>query len=729
MNILSITSMTAVIASVFLGSVVLGHNPRNRQSQLFFWLCLAAGYYALFAFGIYTATNRETAALWLRAGEAWPVFISLLMHFCLVFTEKKHMPGRTQVLVMTYLLPAPIFALLCEGSFIRAELAKESWGWSYSTQSSPAHTTYLIMISAMALAAISLCLHHWWRTRDRRKRHQARLIVVGLFIPVFVGLLTDGFMPHFGIKGPSLTNLAVVVGFAFIGLAIWRYGFFVLNPAAAAQSIIDTIPDALLLIDGTRNIAKVNPAVTTLLGYTHDELIGTPLAALLEDTTLHQWAQEPTREIHKIGSTLRRKDGSMIQVALSLSPIQQSDGSILGTVCVGHDLTIEKKLDHERMNLEQQLFQSRKLEAIGQLAGGIAHDFNNMLGGITGFGELIVLKNAAGDPLTRKYAQTIVDIAQRAADLTRQLLTFARKGTQSTETVNLNDIVADIQKITSHTFDRRIKIIGDLCTQSPTVCGDRSLLQNALLNLAVNARDAMPRGGELTFRTRALFLDRHAPHVVSGHLASGAYVILSVSDTGTGMDEKTRAHLFEPFFTTKEVGKGTGLGLSSVYGTIQSHHGYIEAHSREGQGTTFTLYLPLGTNPPEKPALEKKVHFAPGTRTVLVIDDDEAVRIILQEMLKDMGILMIAAQNGREGAAIFSKHHDRIDAVILDIIMPEVNGYDCCIELRKIDPAVRVIVSSGTVQPGVVQNMAGAVTFLQKPFDTARLVDALAAAI
>jgi len=369
----------------------------------------------------------------------------------------------------------------------------------------------------------------------------------------------------------------------------------------------------------------------------------------------------------------------------------------------------------ERRRLAEQLRQAEKMEAVGQLAGGIAHDFNNQLAGIMGYADLLV--NALQDESHREMAEAIVKAAKRSADLTRQLVAFARKGKDVAEPVDIHGLVAEVIALLEHSIDKRIEIRQHLDADPSTTRGDPSLLENALLNVSINASDAMPDGGELVFATRVVTLDEDYCRAQPYEMTPGRYVRVRVTDSGVGMDEETRKHIFEPFFTTKEQGKGTGMGLAAVYGTVKSHRGAVNVRSEPGSGTTVEIFLPLA----ESPVHETEAPTAPAkaTRTgrILVVDDEEAVRDVTVRMLRKFGYTVTAYAHGALAVAYYRRAWRDIDLVILDMMMPGISGRDTFIAMRTINPDVKALLSSGYGMNAEAQRALdeGAIGFLRKP--------------
>ncbi|MFP4053983.1 MAG: cache domain-containing protein [Phycisphaerae bacterium] len=390
------------------------------------------------------------------------------------------------------------------------------------------------------------------------------------------------------------------------------------------------------------------------------------------------------------------------------------------------EIAERKRAEEQRIELESQLRHSTKMEAIGQLAGGIAHDFNNILTAIRGNAQLISM-SAEGDSDITAMAEQISTASTRAADLTSQLLAFARKRKLQVSLVNMHQCIEEVVKLLRHSIDKRIALRTDLQADRPTVHGDSAQLQNALLNFALNARDAMPEGGTLTFTTRNTRMNSSESKVWQARECEGEYVEIAVSDTGCGMSEEVRERIFEPFFTTKEVGKGTGLGLAGVYGCVKSHNGMIRVESAVGEGSTFIIALPVSTEKPAQKPAPTKAYLQPGTGRVMLVDDEEIVRNFAKRVLESQGYDVIPLSDGTEAVEYFRQKHLTVDLVILDMVMPRMDGPTTLKKLRQIDPAVRVLLASGFSKDEVASGLLreGANGFLGKPFSVEELCQAV----
>ncbi len=411
----------------------------------------------------------------------------------------------------------------------------------------------------------------------------------------------------------------------------------------------------------------------------------------------------------------QRSDGSQFDAEIVVTRFRHMGRDLL--VAITRDLTVMREL-------EDKLRQGQKLEALGQLAGGVAHDFNNMLAAIIGSAEIIAIR--ATDERIMRYNSTIISAAERASQLTRKLLSFARKGKILSSPVDLHQLLRETVGLLERTIDPRVVISLRLEAPSAAVVGDPAQVQNALLNLCLNARDAMPQGGSLILATRIVSLEGEACRVGSVVLDAGEYVQIAVSDTGTGIAATDLNRIFDPFFTTKEVGKGTGLGLASVYGTMVSHKGAVTVVSDVGRGTTFNLYFPCGTAQADE--LPREQDKPTGKGLVLVIDDEDMVRTAMAMQLEDLGYTPMPAGNVEEAEISFRSRHSELVAVLLDVVMPRVSGVDVAARLRGIDPQIPIILVSGFPRNAEVKQLIemGVAGFLQKPFRQAELAQALA---
>ena len=398
------------------------------------------------------------------------------------------------------------------------------------------------------------------------------------------------------------------------------------------------------------------------------------------------------------------------------SAVRNAAGELIGTIGVATDITERKRAEEDREKLQSQLMQAQKMESIGQLAGGIAHDFNNILAAIVGYGDILRRKMQNDDP-SREYVNQILISAERAASLTQSLLAFSRKQVISPKEIDLNESVRKVESLLARIIGEDIILTTALSSEVLIIFADITQIEQALMNLATNARDAMPTGGRLIIETGRVMLDDEYIRT-KGYGLPGPYAMLKISDTGEGMDEQTQKKIFEPFFTTKQLGRGTGLGLAIVYGIVKQNNGYVNVYSEVGKGTTFKIYLPLvSSRAQEDWAPKVQQPLRGGAETILFAEDNATIRMLSRDVLQEFGYIVIEAVDGEEALQKFREHGDRIGLVILDVIMPKRNGKEVFEEIRKINPNVKVLFTSGypadlIQKEGVLEK---GLNFLSKP--------------
>lgn len=479
------------------------------------------------------------------------------------------------------------------------------------------------------------------------------------------------------------------------------------------QAVINSSPLAIYTVDTEGDVRSWNPAAETLYGWSADEVIGGRLAMITRDMEDQQGLRDRVfrgETLRGIETGGRKKDGTPVTVSLAAAPFHDAFGRVTGMLFIAADLTQVRQL-------EVQYRQAQKMEAIGRLAGGIAHDFNNLLTAILGTTGLL-LENVDTDSRTRLDVEEIEKAAKRAAGLTRQLLVFSRQQVLEPRILDLNAVVGDLQRMLGRLIREDIELRTKLAAEVGAVQADPGQLQQAIVNLVVNARDAMPNGGQLTIETADVELD---PRQLEAHTLTqpGKYVLLAIHDTGVGMDAATKARLFEPFFTTKEPGRGTGLGLATVYSIVKQSGGYIWAYSELGHGTTFKIYLPRVAGTPEKAALRTTpAPLAVGSETVLVVEDQAEVRRLTTRVLEARGYTVLAAESGGEAAQLAGRYLKRIDLLLTDVVMPGVNGRELALRLVAGRRDLKVLFVSGYTGEAIRQHglLEMGAAFLQKPF-------------
>jgi two-component system cell cycle sensor histidine kinase/response regulator CckA len=488
------------------------------------------------------------------------------------------------------------------------------------------------------------------------------------------------------------------------------------------RSLFEESQDVIFIIDNQGHLLDINPAGLELFGFASaNDIKKARKLPEFQDNILKE--EKFTNVIMQTGHVkdyeivLKNKDGKSVTMLITAKLERDAKGDIVSIHGSMRDIT-EQKL------LEERFIQAQKMESIGLLAGGIAHDFNNILGGIMGYASWLKSSMKEDHPFFKPVA-TIEKGATRAAELTAQLLAFARGGKLDVRPAYLNHVVNEALKIITSTFDKSIVIETCLDDSLPTVEMDASQIQQVFMNLCVNARDAMSGGGRLIVESSMTRLSESDVRIQPGAVP-GWFAVLSISDNGVGMDENTKLRIFEPFFTTKEQGKGTGLGLSMVYGVIKNHGGFVNVYSEVGHGSTFRVYLPLSGKPE---ILNRCIErdLVGGNETILIVDDEEAIRQVAADILESFGYHVILATDGEDGIAAYRRQRDGIAIVILDMVMPRMGGRETYLKMKEINPAIRVLFSTGYSQNETVDEIMalGVSGFIQKPYQIKDLLAAV----
>jgi len=492
---------------------------------------------------------------------------------------------------------------------------------------------------------------------------------------------------------------------------------------ARLAAIVDSSEDAIIGKDLNGIIFSWNKGAERMYGYLSEEIVGQSISVLLP--------KDRPDEIPRILEKVRRgeridhyetvrvtKDGKHLDISVSISPLRNVNGEIVGASAIGRDITSQKRTEH-------QLRQAQKMEAIGRLAGGIAHDFNNILGIITACAEF--LRDRAGQGGSQ-YLDNIRNAAERGASLTRQLLVFSRRQAVQPRVLDVTERLKDITKLLKPLMGEDVEIIVQNKTASALVEADPNQLDQVILNLAVNARDAMPSGGKFILQSGTVELDQgfarnHSP------MTAGKYVMLAISDNGMGMDSATVSRIFEPFFTTKEPGKGTGLGLATVYGIVKQSGGHVWVYSEPGHGTTFRIYLPSAEHKLETKSAPDAETAIPKAKqaTILLVEDDEIMRSLTRQMIEEHGYTVIEASEGNSAMQAVTAHKGKIDLLVTDVVMRGMNGPELAAKLTQANPALKVVFMSGYTGELIADRgvMEQSVTLLEKPFTRTALLNTI----
>jgi len=490
------------------------------------------------------------------------------------------------------------------------------------------------------------------------------------------------------------------------------------------RTILESIEEGCFEVDLTGSLTFVNDALCKNTGYSREELLGMNN----RDYATPETAKNMYKVFNKVyqtgnpakilGYEIYRKDGEKRLYELSASLIKDQNGNPIGFRGLSRDMTERAKVEAEKKLLESQLQQAQKMEAIGTLAGGIAHDFNNLLMGIQGRASIMLTDIDPSHPHV-EHLKGIEDYVKSAADLNRQLLGFAKSGKYEVKPIDINALIEKNSLMFGRT-KKEIKIHRKQQKDLSTVEADQGQIDQVLLNIYVNAWQAMPEGGDLYIQTENVVIDEK--YIKPYQVIPGQYVKISITDTGVGMDMKTQQRIFDPFFTTKKIDRGTGLGLASAYGIIKNHGGFINVYSEKGEGTTFNIYLPATT---KDVAQEQKFHeeVLKGTETILLVDDEDMILEVGQRVVASLGYNVLPIKGGKEAIEVYKKNRNKIDMVILDMIMPEMHGGEVFDKLKQINPDIKVLLSTGYSINGKATEILdrGCNGFIQKPFNTKEL--------
>ncbi len=536
-------------------------------------------------------------------------------------------------------------------------------------------------------------------------------------------------MPPAGFEVSDTADLIRLGTFTFSGALIaWLSGALQENQGIMAATL-RSIGDAVIATDRRGRVRFVNPLAEQLTGWSQDEAKGRHLAEVFRCSYLQTGEGVPLPEVETLRSVVSlpentcviSKSNERVPVDDSMAPIQTDSGRIVGAILVFRDATRRRQHEAALLESERQLLHSQRMEAVGRLAGGVAHDFNNLLTIISGYADL-ALKRVDLDNSMRRGIEEISKAGQKAAGLTRQLLAFSRGKPLKLEVIDLNQVVVEVEAMLRRLIGEDIELVTILTGEPLCVIADVGQIEQVIMNLATNARDAMPRGGRLTLQTGLKEPDRNAADDTSDS-QPGLHALLAVTDTGIGIDEQTKLRLFEPFFTTKEVGKGTGLGLSTTYGIVKNHNGYIRVQSEPGRGSTFEVFLRRAEGLPQAaaPSIPQEIHA--GKATVLLVEDNPEIRQLARETLVSLGYVVFDAADSERALMVARDYAARIDLMVSDVVMPGLSGPELARRMAPLHPETRVLYISGYSD----HDMAGralhdpSVAFLQKPFTPSEL--------
>ncbi|MBN2525693.1 MAG: response regulator [Deltaproteobacteria bacterium] len=770
MTIFALTSLLSFVIAVFMGAFLFFRDTGNLLNRLFFVITISIAYFSFIEYGYRRSESFEEASLWWRFDVLWSVHIAVWLHLAMAFSEKTNWLKRKWIYGLIY-GPSALFIILDSVAHaITGPPMKQPWGWSSSIRENMISSiAYAWMLLVPAVCA-GMFIHYARTVTDARKKMQSRYMLVAGLIPLIFGVL-ELLLHVWRIHIPPLMVVSFILTNMCVAHTIWKYELFRLTPSRAADSIIETMNDSLVLVGFDSTILTANQATSSMLGYSETELLGKPVLDLFSPlASIPEWISknisdqtEPVQ--HKnIETAYLTADGKAIPVSLSGSMLCDKRRHLRGFLLIARDITEQKKsakeitrhresleelieertfelretnvqLEHEiserqraeieKRNLQDQLYQAQKMEAIGRLAGGVAHDFNNLLFVINGYAKTLI-EALADTPELRNDLEQIQEAGNRAVNLTRQLLAFSRKQIIDPILIDVNERIEASCKMLARMIEEDIQLKFIKGVDEGRVIMDTTQLDQIVANLLVNARDAISRGGTIhicTDRQKVTLADaQHHPERTPGD-----YITISVIDTGCGIADDKLKLIFEPFFTSKGLGKGTGLGLATVYGIVQQNGGFIDVASKVGAGATFRIFIPCADADltAEQALQPKSLAMSSGTETVLLVEDEYLVRQLAKRQLESAGYRVLEAIDAQTALQMYCDTPKEIDVLLTDVVMPGMSGVEMVAQISCRYGEPKVIFMSGHNDEiidthGIRQNWH---PLLAKPFTAEQLCE------
>ncbi len=723
MNIWPFLHFFCFLLYSYLGVFILTKNPRSSLNRVFFAVLCC---FALWSVGMTFIHNpflsKATVTTVAKITSlGWISFSSFILWFFFIFAQKKKMLNLKSLYLLLFILPLLFIYKNFTGILI-VDFVKQPFGWSSVWGKSIWTYLFYAYYFIFVLLALSLAFDCWRKTENPSEKKQAMIMFSTGIITLFIGTLFNVLLPQLGIqKIPKIADLIILIWVLGIAYAMMKYRLLAITPAIAADNILSTMTDSVILLDSNTNIVTVNNATSDLLGYEKKALEKKPIGLLFakNDSMATNLNKAFTSyDIKNEEFFFKTKRGKEIPVLFSSTVMKDEKNLSVGIVCIVRNIS-------KRIRMESQLRQAQKMETIGLLAGGVAHDLNNILSGVVSYPELILLDLPEDSPL-REPILTIQKSGEKAAVIVQDLLTLARRGVAVTEVVNLNRIISEQLKSLEFQnlilFHQGLDVTTNFEKGLLNVKGSPTHLSKTVMNLISNAAEAMSHGGRISISTKNIYIDR----AIRGYdyVKEGDYVTIAVSDTGIGICKEDMERIFEPFYTKKVMGRsGTGLGMAVVWGTVKDHNGYIDVESTEGKGTTFTLYFPVIR---EEIALDKSQlcveDYMGKGELIVVVDDVKEQREIASRMLKRLGYSVTSVSSGK--MAIEYIKNNSADLMILDMIMdPGIDGLETYRRIIKIHPNQKAIIASGFSETQRVKEAQrlGAGKYIKKPYDLEKI--------
>jgi signal transduction histidine kinase/CheY-like chemotaxis protein len=715
---------TSFTVNIILASVVFGLNPGSKTNRAYALFAANFAFWALITFAEWLFQS-DACLRFLAYIEpfAWLPTTFLVIRFIYILIKRPFdIPYR--VIRITVILWVTYAALT--GGFIQG-FKKEYWG--VLALVNDIYYPAILMVSIIPSCwGIYLLIRTIKTTTDTLHKIHLSYLTIGT-ITMYILVLLDSTFRASLLKIsfiPSISSFLLLVQSAFVFIAILRHRF--LNPDLRdiAQQIFARINECVIQLNLDQSICNVNDATIAFFG--KDRLFSSSLTALFGDH--YSFHDDYTNLEITCQNNTTTKYGLLSQSSLFIH------GRYIGKLIIIRDVTQNRQETLQRITLEKQIQEMNvsRLEALGKLAGGIAHDFNNILSVISGSATLLRMHLRNKDEKATTLSMNIIKTAQDASLLTRKMLTFARQQKHEVALFNLHETINDVVTMLYHTLEKRISLHTEITAEKYHITADRIQIQNMLLNIAINACDAMPAGGDLHIRTTNNEVSDDFTRTYNKDASGGNYIIVNIEDNGIGMTEEQRKNIFEPFFTTKPKGKGTGLGLATAYGTALGHKGFIIVRSESGKGSSFQIYLPVSDNQGVIED-ERSLEISYGKGHLLIIDDEINILNSTSEMLEEIGYTTTKCNTGEEALKEFKKNPGSFDLVVLDVLMPVMNGLQCATKMKELNPDVKILFSSGYIgdipaqDAPIISTMIQPDNFIQKPCTIEQLSNAITALI
>jgi signal transduction histidine kinase/CheY-like chemotaxis protein len=715
-NPFSIIPFLSFIINIVLASIVLGLNPYSKTNRSYSIFAYNFAFWALLNFLEWNIQSPQILQFFAYIEPfAWLPTTFLVIRFIYVFVKRPQDPAYQiiKINVIIWLAISAFTGCLIEG-FTHAY-------WGNLVIVTNFYFAAVLMTSTIpALWGFYILFKASITTQDSTFRAHLRYLTIGTII-MYVLVISDSILKVTLLRNdqlPYIASFLLIIQSVFVFIAIIRHRFLSIDLRDAASHIFYNVNEGVILLDLNRCISNMNESAQKFFGINNIETVN------VQNLFGQKYSYDENIENLEITflNNGEKKTGLLSQSNLYVQ------GTLIGKLVIIHDITFKREEEQKLVMLEKQVQQlhASRLEALGKLAGGIAHDFNNVLSVITGSATLLRMSLFDKDKKVLSHAESIIKTAQDASVLTRKMLTFAHQNISEFVAFDLHETINDVVTMLQHTIDKRINVQTSLSAQNHILFGDRVQIQNLLLNIAINACDAMPNGGLLNFSTRNEVLSNEFVKSYNNDAQAGNYVIVDIEDNGSGMTEEIKKRIFEPFFTTKQMEKGTGLGLATAYGTSLSHKGFISVDSELGAGTVFHVFFPvLQDTQLKKNDTVSEIKYGKGK--ILLVDDDEKIRNTTSEMLETIGYTLINCSNGEDAIRTFKETNCDVKLVILDVILPLMNGVQCAEHLRKINPKIKIIFISGYLgklsssETTTISTAINSSKFIYKPFTIEQL--------